>query len=111
MVLTNTSARKTTYIITSENLRESCANDAYKTSIPNVSLNVAVKNHDASSVANNSLTLAAGETRKFKIYVSVPASTPFNAWSCIEVSARGSECNQPSTSTVLRVYVPEPSDG
>ncbi|MEM0519288.1 MULTISPECIES: FixG Ig-like domain-containing protein [Aequorivita] len=111
MVLTNTSSKKVTYIISSTNLEESCANDAYKTSAPNVALNVAVKSSANASVANNALTLAAGETRKFKIYVSVPARTPSNVWSCIKISAKGSECAEPSSSTTLRVYVPEPSEG
>lgn len=111
MVLTNTSSRKTTYVVSTVSLKESCSNDAYKTSAPNVTLNVKIKNNESSGVANNSITLAAGETRKFKIFVTVPANTPFNTWSCIEVSAKGSECNQPSSSTVLRVYVPEPSEG
>ncbi len=111
MVLTNTSSRKATYNISTENLSESCANDTYKTAAPNVSLNVEIKGNVSSNAANSTLTLAAGETRKFTIYVTVPARTPSKSWSCIKVSAKASECNQPSSSTVLRVYVPEPSEG
>ncbi|MAP80322.1 MAG: hypothetical protein CL526_04445 [Aequorivita sp.] len=111
MVLTNTSSRQTTYTISTKSLEASCANDNYRTSAPNVSLNVSVRNRNNASVANNSLTLSAGETREFQIYVSVPAQTPLNTWSCIEVLAQGTDCARPATSTTLRVFVPEPSDG
>ena len=111
MVLTNTSSRKDTYNILTENLSESCASDTYKTSAPNVPLNVEIKGHVSSNAASSSITLAAGETRKFTIYVTVPARTASKSWSCIKVSAKGVDCNQSLSSTILRVYVPEPSEG
>jgi hypothetical protein len=111
MVLTNTSSASTTYIIATQNLKESCATEDKKTSAPNVSLNVEIKNNESSGAANNSLTLKAGETRTFKIYVSIPLNTPYNTWSCIEVSAKANECSQNVATTNLRVFVPEPSEG
>lgn len=111
MVLTNTSSKSTTYIISTKNLKESCATENKKTSAPNVSLNVEMKNNDSTGSVNNSLTLAAGETRTFKIQVSIPQNTPFDNWSCIEVSAKANECSQQVANTILRVFVPEPSDG
>lgn len=111
MLLKNTSARTVTYLISTKNLKESCANDIHKTSAANVSLNVMVKNNQNAGPAVSSLTLAPGETRKFNISVAVPANTAKNRWSCIEVFAKGEGCSQPADSTVLRVYVPENSNG
>ena len=111
MVLTNTSANSVTYIMDTKNLTESCATENKKTATPNVPLNVEVRAGNSTGAVGNSITLRGGETRSFKIYVSVPPRTPFNTWSCIEVSAKGAECNEATASTVLRVFVPEPSEG
>lgn len=110
MVLTNTSSKSATYVISTKNLKESCSNENKKTSAPNVTLNVEVRGSDSQKAANNSLTLKGGETRTFKIFVSIPSKTPYNTWSCIEVQVTSDVCPSPA-STVISVFVPEPSEG
>lgn len=111
LVLTNTSSKSMTYVITTKNLQNACSNDIHKNTGANVPLTVDIKGDNLAGPTANALTLAAGETRKFRISVSVPPSTPKNRWSCIEVMAQGRDCNQPADTTTLRVYVPKPSDG
>jgi hypothetical protein len=111
MVLTNTSSEAATYFITTKSLKESCATQNKMTSAPNVILNVSLKGSNKLALSNNALTLKSGETKNFKVYATLPPKTPYNTWSCIEVIATSKECDQPAASTIVRVFVPEPSDG
>lgn len=112
MVLKNTSSKTISYTIATRDLKESCATKNKQTKAPNVSLDVEIELGGSSRpVAGNAITLRSGETRNFTIYASVPPKTPYNTWSCIEVSASADECSQVVASTILSVFVPEPSDG
>ena len=59
---------------------------------------------------NTQITLSAGQSYNFKIQESVPTGTPYYRWSCIEVQAKSDECNSISANTLLKVYVPDPTE-
>ena len=103
LVLTNNSSITTSYIITTINLKESCANKNRKTSLSNVNLNIVIQ-------GNTQISLGAGQSYNFKIHVNVPTGTPYYRWSCIEVQAKSDECNSISANTLLKVYVPDPTE-
>ncbi len=105
--LVNTSSKSQTYQISTVELKESCATDHYKSTAPNVNLNISVLQKNDSQVKE--ITLAKGETAALKVQVNVPAGTPFNRWSCIEVQAQAKSCNSVA-SAMLRVFVPDNSE-
>ncbi len=113
MVLTNNSSQTAVYNLSSTILKESCATENRKTSVPNVALNVAFRSSSKTSynLNGNSITLKGGETKTFQVFLTIPERTPYNSWSCIEIDAKATGCNGPAASTVLRVFVPEPSEG
>lgn len=111
MLLTNTSSKADTYVISTKSLKESCATENKKTAAPNVTLNVSLMDRDQSAMSSNTFTLKSGETRRFKVYATIPAKTPYDTWSCIEVLATSKECDQAVARTTVRVFIPKPSDG
>lgn len=112
MVLTNNSSQSTVYDLSSTILKKSCATENRKTSVPNVALNVAFRSNSTTSyLTGNSITLKGGETKSFQVFLTIPERTPYNSWSCIEINAKAKGCTGPAASTILRVFVPEPSEG
>lgn len=111
MVITNTSSQRNTYDISTMNLLESCVPKGKKNSGLNVSLNVEIQDNNSSKITSNSITLNGGETRTFRIFVTIPPKTPYNSWSCIEVRAMAKGCSGKIASTILSVFVPKPSEG
>ena len=103
LVLTNNSSITTTYNITTINLEKSCANKNRRTSLSNVNLNIVIQ-------GNTQISLGAGQSYNFKIQVSVPTGTPYYRWSCIEVQAKSDVCNSISAKTLLKIYVPDPTE-
>ncbi len=103
LVLTNNSSITTTYNITTINLEKSCANKNRRTSLSNVNLNIVIQ-------GNTQISLGAGQSYNFKIQVSVPIGTPYYRWSCIEVQAKSDACKSISANTLLKVYVPDPTE-
>ncbi|MEL6811375.1 MAG: hypothetical protein AAFP76_08585 [Bacteroidota bacterium] len=103
MTLSNTSSSTHSYSISTINLKESCASKNRMSDSPNVNLNVSVVVDKATS---NSISLRSGETKKFKVAVSVPKGTASNSWSCIEVQAQAEQCSAVVATALLKVYVP-----
>ncbi len=114
LILENTSTRKTTYNISTTNLTTPCGNNntnIKNSPISNVELNVVLHATDSKGSSLNEVTVNAGQTFKFRVKVNVPEGTPYNNWSCIEVEAKSNDCTSNSVSTILSVYVPNPSEG
>ncbi len=103
LVFTRNSSITTSYTITTINLEESCANKNRASSLSNVNLNIVIQ-------GNTQITLSAGQSYNFKIQVSVPTGTPYYRWSCIEVQAKSDACNSISAKTLLKIYVPDPTE-
>lgn len=109
VVLTNNSSKTETYSISTVNLKTSCDNQYNRTNEPNVPLSVSMTGNDSRSAFNGSTSLRPGQSYRFRVDVSVPAGTPFNRWSCIEVQAKTPTCTNPATTT-LKVLVSDPSE-
>jgi len=114
LYLENTSSKTATYVLSTKNLEEPCDNlKGRANSGANVNLNVSIQSNNgviSSSKGNNEVTLRSGETHKFFVNITVPEGTRYNTWSCIEVSATSKSCTN-SESTILSVFVPDPSEG
>jgi len=121
LILKNTSSFTTTYDLSTMNLSVPCNNNVdqksngLKTSNTNVVLDVSLQTDDIDNQARKKLgkteiTLAGGQSYKFKVNVNVPKGTPYFTWSCIEVEAKSTSCSSSSAKTILSVYVPDPSE-
>ncbi|GHC61632.1 hypothetical protein GCM10008083_28540 [Ulvibacter litoralis] len=111
MVLKNTSSSSASYDLSALSLEESCATKNKMTSAANVKLDVNILSQESNSLAGKGISLKAGQTYKFKVFVTVPKGTKYGTWSCIEVKAKSSACKQDINGTMLRVFVPDPSEG
>ena len=115
MVLTNKGTRSSTYTLSTESLEKSCAveDGNARSASSNVTLDVSINNGEsrsASAVANT-VTLRPGQSYNFNVRVNVPKGTPFKQWSCIQVKANSNTCKASEVSTVLKVFVRDPSEG
>lgn len=113
LALTNQSSEAAIYDISSVNISGQCKNNnnTLNLSDSNVETNIAIQQIDSDQLANSKINLDGGETFRFKVLVTVPAGTPFDRWSCIEVNAIPESCPSNSVKTILSVYVPNPSEG
>lgn len=53
--------------------------------------------------------LSPGKSHEFIVKVTAPYGTPYGSWGCIQVDAVANNCS--ATSTILKVYVPDPTQG
>ncbi len=111
MVLTNTSSAVENYSISVKQLEGSCSNVAYKTSAANVDLDVAISGNAARTSGANEISVKPGQSYNFTIKVTVPKGTPSKRWSCIQVEAKSPSCKGKAASTVLKVFVPDVTEG
>jgi hypothetical protein len=111
LILTNKDFSKATFNLTSVFLKESCSTNYNSTKMSNVKLDVSFKTSESYGLGSNSITLNAGESKSFKVLITVPDGTPFNRWSCIEIQANSGNCSNSDISTLLKVYVPDPNEG
>lgn len=110
LTLTNNTSKTNTYHLASVFSDLSCANKNRQTRSANVTLNVAFEGN-SSVITNNQITVGSGQSKKFKVRVTVPGGTPYRTWSCIQIQARAEHCNNAISETLLRVFVPDPSEG
>lgn len=110
MELKNNGSSSEIFSIESAFLSESCSNESLKTSAPNVKLDIEYPSSASASLKPTNVTVKAGETFRFKMKINVPAGTPIERWSCIEVSAISKNCKTAIASTVLHVFVPDNSE-
>ena len=112
VVLTNKGKTASTYTLSTENLEKSCAveGESSRTSLSNVNLDVSINNSESRSSRGDKVFLKPGESYKFKVRVDVPKGTPFKRWSCIQVKANSNTCKSSEVSTVLKVFVRDPSN-
>ncbi|MDC7996091.1 Fn3-like domain-containing protein [Altibacter sp. HG106] len=111
VVLTNTSSSTATYTLSTEFATEYCGNDTRRSSRPNVTLDVAFKESAQRAMSENTVTLKANATHRFLVQATAPQGTPYNVWSCIQVKATPQGCRNSSATALLKVFVPDPSEG
>ena len=109
MVLKNNSSSTATYSFAFKNLSGRCGNRSSGASVQNVSLDVAFLPNNSNSEMRNGISLSPGKSLEFKVRVTAPYGTPYGSWGCIQVDAIPNNCT--ATSTILKVYVPDPSKG
>lgn len=111
VVLKNTSSSTVTYDLSTYNLEESCATKNKMTTASNVKLDVKILSENSKALVEKGISLKAGQSYRFKVFVTVPIGTKYNTWSCVEVRAIPGSCKQNIISTMLKVFVPDPSKG
>lgn len=121
LLLKNTSQTVTTYKLSTTKLLKDCSNKTYKnlnkSTVKNSNLEVSFKSNETGVLSKNSssqydiITLEAGQSKEFILNAQVPEGTVFNTWSCIEVKASATNCKSVSASTILSIYIPDPSEG
>lgn len=103
--ITNNSSSSKEYVISTKQLDTPCDASRMKSYNANLDLDIQVVDTQRSA-----LSLPAGASKIFQIKVSTRKDTPYNVWSCIEVMATTSSSTKSSTA-LLKVYVPDPSEG
>lgn len=109
MVLKNNSSSTATYSFAYSNLRERCDNNSTGSFLQNAPLDVTFLSVNSTSEMQNELILSPGKSHEFKVKVTAPYGTPYGSWGCIQVDANANNCA--ATSTILKVYVPDPNQG
>jgi len=62
------------------------------------------------SVANSRVSVPARSTVVFQVQVSVPSGTPFNKWGGVKVNAISDACEEGKISTLLKLFVADPTE-
>jgi len=71
-------------------------------------LNVAIwKNNN---VVDKWITVPANSSAKIQVQISVPQGTTVNRWAAIEVTAKNNDCSNGNVSTLLKLFVTDPSE-
>lgn len=106
MILTNKGASTDTFLLSAKNINSTCTN----TDGSPTGTNVSVTAHFIDSEKNpiSEMTLNAGQSVIFYIYVTVPIGTSPDKWSCNQIIATSKNCTNYSTDTVLHTYVINP---
>lgn len=105
--LTNLSSFQKTYTVDLTDLVSPCNNNIHPMTGPNVSLELEVLDENSNPIGTQ-INVAAGQTYRFQINVSVPDGTTLERWSCVEVKVNTNNCVN-TLSTNLSIYVPDPS--
>lgn len=109
--LKNTSSSRLTYTISTVYLKKSCDPKKNNSKESNVELALSIVDNNFELFSNNEVTLDVGQTFYFKVKVNVPEDTPYYKWSCVEVQVKSDKCNSISDTQLLKIYVPNPSEG
>jgi len=110
LFLKNTSSKSTKYILDYENSQVSCDNADRKSLLANVRLDVQFSGEKLVEGNTTSVTLNPGETFQFKASVTVLDELQFKRWGCTNIIVRSDACEDIVSQSLLRVYVPDPSE-
>ncbi len=111
VVLKNTSSNTATYTLSTEFSNESCDNGTRRSNGKNVRLDVSFKDDAQRAMASNKITLKPNSTYRFLVQAVAPQGTAYNSWSCIQVKATPDACKNSPSTTLLKVFVPDPTEG
>lgn len=107
MVITNNGIATDTFVLNSKDINNTCTNPDGSNNAGNVVLNYEFLDSNNNKIT--SITLNAGETYNFLVSVIVPNETITNKWSCVEIVASSTNCENYSSSTNLQSMVIDPS--
>ncbi|WP_319226734.1 hypothetical protein [Draconibacterium orientale] len=107
MVITNNGSNTDTFVLRSIDINNTCTNPDGSSNADNVVLNYNFLDSENNKIT--SVTLSPGETYNFLVAVIVPNGTATNKWSCVEIVASSTNCENYSSSTVLQSMVIDPS--
>ena len=110
LVLNNTSSRTTSFDLSTINTGKTCTPVNRSSTGANVALDTQILGNNGLAQQTGRISVGAGQSHSFQVKVMAPKGTPFQTWGCIEVQARSESCNE-IISTILSVYVPDPSKG
>ncbi|MEP3836822.1 MAG: Fn3-like domain-containing protein [Algibacter sp.] len=117
LTLTNTSGKPASYKLTASKSLNPCTNNKStnmsKSAVRNSDLYISLNQNTAysSTSENSAISLENGESKEFKVSVTVPEGTEYKTWGCIEVKANALNCNSVSAEIILSVYIPDPTEG
>lgn len=107
--LVNDSNEAMTFDLVAESSDVKCDTKRMRNSGKNVLVDTAILNTDGKSALSNEVTLQAGEKRLFKVRATPKKGTLYNTWSCVIVKASSRDCKSTVLETVLKVFLPDPS--
>lgn len=107
MVITNNGNTTDTFVLSSKDINNTCTNPDGSSNAGNIDLNYEFLDSNNNKIT--SITLNAGETYNFLVSVAVPNGTAVNKWSCVEIVASSTNCENYSSSTNLQSMVIDPS--
>jgi len=119
LLLTNTSSGANEYTIVTKYNSNSCESSNKKAGFSNVTLNAQVLDIDnvkksAKNInrkSTNKIRLKSGESYKFYVEVSTADKVKDNVWSCTEVLAIGTKCNEKNAAkATLKTYLRNASE-
>ncbi|MDC7998429.1 hypothetical protein [Gilvibacter sediminis] len=108
--LSNPTSRTKSYRFTATFSSTPCSTPNKANLGENVVLDVSFADTSFSSQVITGMEVSPRQMKTFKVDVQVPAGTPFNRWSCIEINAIDMECGTVAATQLLRVFVPDPSE-
>lgn len=108
--LSNPTSRTKSYRFTATFSSTPCSTPNKANLGENVVLDVSFADTSFSSQVITGMEVIPRQMKTFKVDVQVPAGTPFNRWSCIEINAIDMECGTVAATQLLRVFVPDPSE-
>jgi len=106
MEITNNGNTRDTFVLSSKDINDICTNPDGSSNADNVVLNYEFLDSENNKIT--SITLNAGETFNFLVSVHVPGGTTINKWSCVEIVASSTNCDNYNSSTVLQSMVINP---
>ena len=110
LILTNTSNEAMTFDIVAESSDVKCDPIRMANTGKNVLVDTAVLSSDGKSSLGNVVTLRPGEELSFKVRAMSKDNTSYNVCSCVTVKAISVQCKSAALETVLKVFLPNPSE-
>jgi len=111
MILKNKESNTTSFKLSSFRPGNSCGISSNQNTDSDMEFVIAILDMDGSPLANNEVILEPGEKGKFKVEIFSLPGAPIGERTCVEIRANSDECNNNTIKTLLKVLVPDPSQG
>lgn len=103
LFLTNNSTTENHFKLSSKNGNLNCQNPDNSLTKNNVELKIDFLDESLKPI--HEIAIEGGRKVTFFVHVSVPSNTPSNTWSCTEIIASATNCNNYEIKTLLKTLV------
>ena len=110
LMIKNNSSKSMDFELNTNFLSTSCASSNKANVGDNIPLDVHFIRNGNSSLGSMRLSLSPNESRTINVDVQVPARSPYNRWSCIQLELNSEQCSNLVATQLLRVFVPNPTE-